>query len=228
MKKHFLLCGLLLLAACTPVKTTREYYEDYVNPKASIDYEATVTTDLPAEFLDDYYTIDSKIVRLVEQIDLMDSQLDADWIGRQKTAHPWVRHMAVLDQDLLFVAGDDSLGFDPLIRESVTELAKEPKRHFISSDGRVILVHVGSVGNERLRTTLVEVDMDALTTELRERKTALFTADAVFGQASGVSVEALRPIAESRSYSGSRDAGDVDVSWVRSMAADNLIYIYPN
>lgn len=228
MKKQLFLCGLLFLVACTPVKTTREYYEDYVNPKASIDYENTVTTDLPAEFLDDYYTIDSKIVRLVDQIELMDFQLDAAWIGQQKAAQPWIRHMAVLDGEQLFLAGDDTLGFDPQLRESLVELGKEPKRHLIQSADRVILVHVGSIGNDSLRTTLVEIDMDLLTAEIRDRKTSLFTGDKVFGQAAGVSAEALLPITKSTSYSGSRDAGDVDVYWVRSMASDNLIYIYPN
>jgi hypothetical protein len=228
MKKQLVLCALLLLAACTPVKTTREYYEDYVNPKASIDYEATVTTDLPAEFLDDYYTVDSKIVRLVNQIELMDAGLDGDWIGQQKAAHPWVRHMAVLDGELLFLAGDDSLGFDPQLREGLAELAKGPGRHILASDGRVILAHVGYVAHDTLRTTLVEIDMDRLTEEIRDRKTSLFAGGVVYGPAAGVSAEALRPVAESSSYSGSGDVGGADISWVRSMASDNLIYIHPN
>lgn len=228
MKKQLVLCALLLLAACTPVKTTREYYEDYVNPKASIDYEATVSTDLPAEFLDDYYTVDSQLVRLVDQIELMDVGLDSDWIGQQKTAHPWIRNMAVLDGELLFLAGDDTLGFDPQLRESLAELAGEPRRHVLASAGRVILVHVGSVGHETLRTTLVEIDMGRLTEDLRDRKTSLFAGGAVYGQAAGVPAEALQSVADSTSYSGSREAAGVEFSWVRSMASDNLIYIYPN
>jgi hypothetical protein len=228
MKKQLVLCARMFLAACTPVKTTREYYEDYVNPKASIDYEASVSTDLPADFLDDYYTIDSKIVRLVDQIELMDERSDSDWIGQQKAAHPWIRHMAVLDGELLFLAGDDTLGFDPQLREGLAELSGEPRRHVLVSDGRVILVHVGSVSHDTLRTTLVEIDMDRLTEELRDRKTALFAGGSVYGQAAGVPAEALQPVADSSSYSGSRDAAGGEFSWVRSMASDNLIYIYPN
>jgi hypothetical protein len=228
MKKHILLCGLLFLVACTPVKVTRQYYEDYVNPKPSIDYEDTVSTDLPAEFLDDYYTVDSKIVRLVDQIDLMDSQLESSWVDTQKAVHPWVRHMAVLDGELLFISGDDTLGFDPAIREALAERTATPGRFFISSADRVILVHVGAVGHEQLRTTLVEVDLPLLTMEIPGNRTGLFAGERLFGGSMEVPADALAGIVESTSYSGERGAGGKDFYWIRSMASDNLVYIYAN
>lgn len=71
MKFIIPILALLLLVACKPVKVTQQYYNDYVNPVASIDYEDTLSADIPAEFLDDYYTVDSKIVRLANQLDLL-------------------------------------------------------------------------------------------------------------------------------------------------------------
>ena len=53
MKLFLPLLVILLLAACRPVKTTQQYYNDYVNPTASIDYENTASVDIPADFLDE-------------------------------------------------------------------------------------------------------------------------------------------------------------------------------
>ena len=228
MKKHLLLCALLVLVACTPVRVTKQYYEDYVNPKPSIDYEDTVDTDLPAEFLDDYYTVDSKIVRLTYQIEKLDSQLDAEWIAGRKAEDPWIRHMAVLDKELLFVSGDDVLGFDPGIREKLEGRTAQPGRFFVSTDDRVILVHVGVVGSELIRTTLVEVDLPLLAMEIPAGRTALYTGDRVFGGTLNVPDDTLADITGSSSYSGEQGVGGKDMYWVRSMAADNLVYIYAN
>lgn len=228
MKKHILLCGLLFLVACTPVRVTKQYYEDYVNPKPSIDYEDTVSTDLPAEFLDDYYTVDSKIVRLVDQIELNDAQLDSAWLEAQKAMHPWVRHMAVLDGELLFISGDDALGFDPAVREALAGKTEAPGRFFVGSADRVFLVHVGAFGHEQLRTTIVEVDVPLLTMEIPANRTGLFAGERFFGGATPVPADALAGIVESSSYSGERGIGDRDLYWIRSMASDNLVYIYAN
>lgn len=227
MKKHLLLSCLLFFVACTPVKVTKEYYEDYVNPKPSIDYENTVSTELPAEFLDDYYTIDSKIVRLVDQIDLMDSQLDASWIEGQKSAHPWIRHMAVLDQELLLITGDDTLGFDPHIRDSLAGKTTEARRFCITSNDRVMLVHVADAGNAKFRTTLVEIDMALLAADVPGSRTSLVTGDQVHG-GTAVPADTLADIEKSTSYAGQAGLGERDLYWIRSMASDNLVYVYSN
>lgn len=228
MKKHLLLCSLLFFVACSPLKVTKQYYEDYVNPKPTIDYEDTFPTDLPQAFLDDYYTIDSKIVRVVDAVDLIDSRPDADWIQERKAQNPWITNIAVLDGELLYVVGDEALGFDMAVREALTGRVGEPGRFCITVGDRVILVHVVDAGSEELRATLVEMDVPLLALEIAGSRTSMFTGDRVFGPAGSLSPEALSGITESTSYSGESEIGGTDMYWVRSMASDNLLYLYTN
>ncbi len=228
MKKHLLLCCLLFSVACSPLKVTKHYYEDYVNPKPSIDYEETFPTNLPRDFVDDYYTIDSKLVRVVKQIEVVDSRPDAAWIQERKVENPWIRNIAVMDEELLYVMGDESLGFDVTVRDALAGRVGEPGRFLATVDGRVILVHVNDTGNGQLRATLVEMDMPLLAMEIAGRKTSLFTGERVYGPAGSLTAEALSGITESTSYSGESEIAGKDVYWIRSMASDNLVYLYSN
>jgi hypothetical protein len=228
MKKHILLCCLLFCVACSPFKVTKQYYEDYVNPKPAIDYEDTFPTDLPQEFLEDYYKIDRKIVRVAEQIDIVDSHLDAAWIQQTKAANPWVRHIAVMDDKMLYVSGDEDLGFDSTVREALADRVGETGRFCATVGDRVLLVLVSDVGNGQLRVALVEMDVPLLVMEIAGRGTSLFTGERVYGPAATVSAEALSDITESTSYSGESNVAGTDMYWVRSMASNNLVYLYSN
>jgi hypothetical protein len=226
MKIFFAFVALFLVVACRPVHVTKQYYDEYVNPKPSIDYEDTVSADIPAEFLDDYYTIDSKIVRLVDQIDLMDSRLDEAWISLQKTSNPWIKRLAVLDEHQLFVSGDDSLGYDPLARDVAAGLEEKAKRVVVYKDERIFLAHVASKGSDPLRTTLVELDIEALTAEIPNSRTLLAASGHVFGPSSGLPSEALVKLESSTNYSGSMRVDGRAWYWIRSMASNNLVYLY--
>lgn len=228
MKLFLPLLVVLLFAACRPVKTTQQYYNDYVSPTASIDYESTVSVDIPAEFLDDYYTIDSKIVRLVDQIDLLDSRIDNSWTDLQKSVNPWIKNMAFLDNDLLFISGDDALGFDPEVREGLAEQTKQEKKFFIFKNDRAILVHVSSIGNEQFMTTLVECDMGLLAEEIPAHRTLIAFDDHIFGDTSASLTEALVELESSKKYSGQMRLDDKEWYWIRSMGSDNLVYLYTN
>jgi hypothetical protein len=226
MKIFFVLAAVFFVVSCRPVHTTKQYYEEYVNPKPSIDYEASVSADVPAEFLDDYYAIDSKIVRLVDQLDLMDSRFGEDWIALQKSVNPWIKRVAVLDAHQLFVSGDDSLGYDPLARDVASGLAKTATRVFVFKDERTFLVHAASTGSDAVLTTLVEVDVDAMAAEIPDARTVLFAAGHVYGAAPGLPAEALTKIESSDSYSGSMSVSGQTWYWIRSMGSDNLVYFH--
>jgi len=44
--------------------------------------------------------------------------------------NPWIKNVAVLDQDQLFVSGDDALGFDPVIRTILADFNSEKEQGF--------------------------------------------------------------------------------------------------
>lgn len=228
MKLFLPLLVILLLASCRPVKTTQQYYNDYVNPTASIDYENTASVDIPAEFLDDYYMIDSKIVRLVEQIDLLDSRIDNSWTDLQKSVNPWIKNIAFLDHDLLFMSGDDALGFDPEVREGLAGQTTKEKKFFMFKNDRAILVHVSSIGNEQFMTTLVECDMALLAEEIPAHRTLIAFDNHIFGDTSASLTEALTELESAKKYSGQMRLDGKEWYWIRSMGSDNLVYLYAN
>ncbi len=217
---------LLLLVACKPVKVTQQYYDDYVNPVASIDYEDTVSADVPVELLDDYYTVDSKIVRLANQLDLLDSRIDNETIEYQKSIHPWIVNMATFDQDQLFISGDDTLGFDPEIRTELMDLTPEKDRLFLFKNKRQFFVHVIFTPDGQYKATVVEVDMNALASEIPNNRTVIAIDDQICGPAIASLPEACINLRNSTKYSGTISIDKNEWYWIRSMGSDNLVYLY--
>lgn len=218
---------LFMLVSCRPLKTTKHYYEDYVRPTPTIDYEDTVSADIPADFLDDYYTIDSKIVRLADQIDLAEARSDDAWIRFQKDVNPWVLHIAVLDNDLLFVSGDDALGFDPELRTALAGLAPGEKRTVLVRSGRAFFVHVAPVAAGSLKTTVAEIDIPALTADVPADRTSILVDGQSSGSLPATVTETLSKM-DTKKYSGQIGLEGKSWQWIRSMASDNLLYLYSN
>ena len=226
MKFIIPICVLFLLVACKPVKVTQQYYNDYVNPVASIDYEDTISANIPAELLDDYYTVDSKIVRLVNQLDLFDSRIDSDKIEYQKSIQPWIKQMAIFDQDQLFISGDDALGFDPLIRAELVDLTPEKDRNFLFKNNRQFFIHVIFMPDGQYKATVVEIDMDILAAEIPNHRTVIAIDDQICGPAIANLPEACINLRNSTKYSGSIEIDGNNWYWIRSMGSDNLVYLY--
>jgi len=218
---------VFMLVSCRPLKTTKHYYEDYVRPTPTIDYEDTVSADIPAEFLDDYYAIDSKIVRLADQMDLAEARTDDAWIRYQKDVNPWVLHIAVLDNDLLFVSGDDALGFDPEVRTALAGLAPGEKRTALIRSGRAFFVHVAPIAAGSLKTTVAEIDIPALTADVPSGRTSILVDGQSSGSLPATVTETLSKM-DTKKYSGQIGLEGKSWQWIRSMASDNLLYLYSN
>ena len=226
MKFLIPILALFLLTACRPVKATQQYYNEYVNPVATIDYDDTISADIPAEFLDDYYTVDSKIVRLADQLDLLDSRVESSWIETQKSAQSWIIQIAVLDQDQLFVSGDDALGFDPVVRAALADLSPEKTRYFFMENERVFFVHIVPLAEGQYKSTIVEIDMKALAAEIPDNRTVIAIDDQVCGTAIATLSEACVKLQKSTNYSGTINSNDSTWYWIRSMGSDNLVYLH--
>lgn len=226
MKLLIPVLALVLLAACRPVRVTQDYYNEYVNPVASIDYEDTVSADIPAGFLDDYYTIDSKVVRLADQIDLLDARVGNSWIEFQKSVHPWVKYIAILDQDQLFVSGDDTLGFDPDVRTAVADLNPEKTRYFVFKNERTFFVHRMVASDEQYQATIVEIDMNVLMEEVPNNRTVIAIDDQICGSVIPNLSEACLRLQKSTKYSGNIKIDNSKWYWIRSMGSDNLVYLH--
>jgi hypothetical protein len=226
MKLLIPILALVLLAGCRPVRVTQDYYNEYVNPVASINYEDSVSADVPAGFLDDYYTIDSKIVRFADQLDLLDGSVDASWIDFQKSVQPWIKYIAILDQDQLFVSGDDALGFDPELRTGLLDLNAGKTRYFLFKNDRAFFVHFKFASDEQYKSTVVEVDMTALVAEIPNNRTIIAVDDRICGPAIPNLSDACMRLQKSTKYSGSIKIDSAKWYWIRSMGSDNLVYLH--
>jgi len=226
MKLLIPILALVLLAACRPVRTTQDYYNEYVNPVASIDYEDSVSANVPSEFLDDYYTIDSKIVRFADQLDLLDARVDASWIDFQKSVQPWIKYIAILDQDQLFISGDDTLGFDPEVRTGLLDLSSGKTRYFLFQNDRAFFVHYTFASDEQYKSTVVEVDMAALAAEIPNNRTIIAIDSQICGPAIPNLSDACMRLQKSTKYSGSIKIDSSKWYWIRSMGSDNLVYLH--
>lgn len=226
MKLSYLITLVFFLAACRPVHVTKQYYDEYINPTASIDYEDTASADIPAEFLDDYYRIDSKIVRFVDQIDIMDSTFSESWVMSQKEINPWIKSVAVLDSDMLFVLGDDTLGYDPAIRARLLELKGGKQKIFIRNNDASFFVHVGEIEPKKFTRIVVNCDINELASDISDVRTQLAIGDHVFSNSQNSYSNALKEIGASSKYSGSTGVDGKELYWIRSMAAENFVYLF--
>lgn len=228
MKYFLLVLASFSLIACRPVHVTKTYYDEYINPTASIDYDDTITTNLPDIFIDNYYSIDSNLARIVNQLDLSESTISESWIYQQKTENSWIKSAATWDKDILYISGDDTLGFDPLARRVAAD-SFEIKGSIIAHDeNRFFLVHTTSDGNASQRLAIVEFDITAMLENLDQSVISLAINGQPLDAGAAQYAEIVAKAASSTKYSGSKRQDGQTVYWIRSMAADNLIYLYSN
>ncbi|MDO4767963.1 MAG: hypothetical protein Q4B25_07415 [Pseudomonadota bacterium] len=227
--KYFCMVSIcFFLFACRPVHVTKQYYDEHVNPVASIDYEDAASADIPAVFLDNYYLVDSRLVRLLDQLDLGGESPDSSWIDAQKAGHPWIEFMALLDNDLLFVSGDEYLGYDAAVRNLLEQMGEGEKRIILKHDGRCLLVHASQTGPDRLRTVVVEINVDRVMSDSTSTDMFLAVNEELVQHPdkSESFAPLLKKLGRSRKYSGRSRVDGQRLYWIRSMAADNLVYLY--
>jgi len=92
---------LTLLCACQPIHVTKLYYDEYINPKASIDYEVKEDVPIPQEILDAFVHMDGIVVRVADTLAKVESFPDDMWLAAVGSALPEVRQWAVLDRYFL-------------------------------------------------------------------------------------------------------------------------------
>jgi hypothetical protein len=101
MRTGIIFAALVMLCACQPLHVTKLYYDEYINPKASIDYEAEEDVAIPAEVLDAFVRMDGAVIRVADVLAKVESFPDDMWLAAVGSALPEVRQWAVLDRYFL-------------------------------------------------------------------------------------------------------------------------------
>jgi len=95
----------MLLTGCNAFHVTKLYYDEYINPKASVDYNAEKIVSMPDEILHSYTQVDSAVTRVVDQLSRVESFPDEMWFAAVSQQLPQVARWVVLDGHLMPVGG---------------------------------------------------------------------------------------------------------------------------
>lgn len=227
--KLFLLCFFIFIfSGCQAVHVTKQYYNEYVNPKAAIDYEDLKEADVPSNFLDRYYAADSRLVSLKNQIEMVESPSSAQWFESLKNSYPWIKNIGFYDGEGMFLAGSDAFAYDSSIRDLVLEQAKQEGTLLRRDSERILMLNTIKTKFDAYRVVVLDVDFSALVGDVAGEGLSVAIGDQiVMGEEStrpGASI--FESLSKDRDYSGSSSSEGRKYLWIRSHAADNLVYFF--
>ena len=228
MKLFFLFFAVFLFSGCQTVHVTKQYYNEYVNPKAAIDYGKLEETDIPSSFLDTYYAVDSQLVSLKNQIEMAESPSSAQWFETLKNAYPWIKNIGFYDGDGMFLSGSDAFAYDTSIRDLILEQERREGTLLRHDPERVLMLNTIKTKFDAYRVVVLDLDFSALVGGVAGEGLAVAIGDQIVA-----GEDSIRPgdsivesLSKDRDYSGSSSSEGRKYLWIRSHAADNLVYFF--
>ena len=219
---------MLIFSGCQALHKTKLYYNEYVNPKAVVDYDNVEDADIPSEFLDRYYAVDSRLVSLRNQIDMVEAGVDAQWFESLRATYPWVRDIGFYDNEGMFTSGSEALAYDTGIREMLVGLDKQPGSVLRHDLDRYFMVNTVKTKLDTYRFAVLDLDFSALVDGLALDGLIVAVGDRVVvgGDGGFLDSTAFDRVSTDRDYSGSVSSGTGKYRWIRSHASDNIVYFY--
>lgn len=228
MKSFFVCFVVFVFSGCQAVHVTKQYYNEYVNPKASIDYENIEEADIPPNFLDKYYVIDSRFVSLRNQIEMVESPSDEQWFETLKISYPWIKNIGFYDEDGIFLSGSDTFAYDTTIRDFILEQGKQTGTFLRHESNRILMFNAIKTKFDAYRFVVLELDFSALVGDISEENLVIAIGDQVVagGDSKKLGDSIFKSVSKDRDYSGSSSSEGRKYLWIRSYAADNLVYFF--
>lgn len=228
MKIVFLSLVVFIFSGCQAVHVTKQYYNEYVNPKAAIDYEDREEADIPTAFLDRYYSVDSRLVSLRNQIDMTESVADAQWFEALKVSYPWLKNIGFYDNEGMFVSGSEAFAYDSTIREMLVGPDTQAGTVLRHDYDRILMLNTVKTKLDTFRFVVLDLDFSALVEGLALDGLIIAIGDRVVAgeEAARIDAATFAAVSSDRDYSGSVSAGGGKYLWIRSHASDNLVYFF--
>lgn len=222
MKNYLFLLLFFSLCACRPINVTQQYYQEYINPKPSISYEDLDFDNVPDDFLHSYYAMDSQLVRISNKLAIVDNFEQPElWFDADEN---WLQYFAVFDAHHIFIAGDDLLGFDPVVRNILRDLDQKTSL-FKWEANRLLWINSLDREQEEQEYLVLEIDQQAWLA-LKTTESLFIVVDSTALNNNNLPGEDLISIQKSKKYSGSYKKHQQKIYWIRSMAAENLFYFF--
>ncbi|GAB1410038.1 hypothetical protein MASR1M90_11920 [Desulfovibrionales bacterium] len=220
---------LFLLAACQPVHVTRQYYDEYINPKASIDYDFTYNLNLPEEYMNAYFDVDSSLSRLKDELNYIEYPNQEMLVNTNILSQSWIKEIAFYDDMFFFIAGSQALSMNERLKDFLQTQAQRTEKSFmVMMNDTCFFINTLKIGNDLFRTAVVEIDIEELLKNSNLPDFALsIDKTIVHGTQDNTMVDLVYEKAmRDKSLSGKARYENQSRQWVRSLAADNLIYIF--
>lgn len=226
---YFLLTFIFISSGCQPVHVTKQYYDNYVNPKASINYDFSSDIDLADDYLDVYFQIDSSLTKLKNELNYMESISRETMINSSALSQPWVKNVAFYDDKFTFIAGSQSLGMNESLNDFLLQDTQRAEKSFtLELHDAHFFIHTLKIGNDLFRTAVVQLDIQQLLKNIHLSEFVI-TIDKtiVYGPHNQDMVDAVYEKAlRGKALSGTVMHEEKKRQWIRSLAADNLFYIF--
>lgn len=226
MRRGIILATLMMLCACQPIHVTKLYYDEYINPKASIDYQAQGDVPIPSEVLDAFVRMDGVVIRVADVLGKVESFPDDMWLAAVGGAFPEVRQWGVFDRHLLSKNGA-LLSDEAPLQAFIMEVEDRPYAlgAVVLPEG-VALARKFTDGSGEEGVVVALLDPGLLN---QSPWTAVVVGDQVaYGALDAESMQQLqREIMKSKAFSGSHLLGETQYRWLMS-ARDymRIAYIY--
>lgn len=226
MRALLLLC-LTLFAGCNAWNTTKQYYDEYVNPKAEISYDVENFATIPSDFMEQFYAVDSKIARVVNLLNKNEGSLAEDQLLQIKTTYPWVSQIGLFDHVYSCMYGSVSLCNDSMIPELLGTLKAVNTTVALNFNNGVLVVNNVTSKDKQSRNIVFTLDLRALIPA--DSPTVAIVADGkkISGpDILGDYVAQTAELSKKKKYSDSFSKDGKKIHWIRSLASERIYYFY--
>lgn len=224
----FLLIFILLASGCQTIHVTKQYYDDYVNPKASIDYDFSPDLGVANDNLDVYFQIDSSLTKLKNELNYMENITREAVVNSKSLSQPWVVGVAFFDDAFSFIAGSQSIHTNEELAGFLqTSAQRSETSSMVVLDDAYFFVHTLKIENDLFRTAVVQLDMQELLKNIHAPNFILaINALIAYGPQNQGLVDAVHNRAAHENVFPEQCVTKTPPQWIRSLAADNLFYIF--
>jgi hypothetical protein len=218
--------ALLMLTGCNALHVAKLYYDEYINPKASIDYDAEKIVSMPEEVLHSYTQVDSSVTRVVDQLSRVEFFPDAMWFAAVEQHLPQVARWVTLDGRLM-PAGGVGLEDDQALELFVTQISAPQGVGALVLQDTVAVVRKFQESSGENGYIVALLDPRILD---QAKGLAMVVGDVVVrdGAIAAGTLEKLQAeAAKVKAFAGERSIDSIRYGWVRSVRDQvRMLYIY--
>lgn len=226
MKVFWMLIAVFFLCSCQTIHVTKQYYNEYINPKADVDYEVEEFDDFPEVFLAQYYHVDAQLVTVREQIEMLENPSTQQVAAYPVFHSPWIRDFIFLDSEYFHICGSEYLKYDYDLQSLLGDMPEESAMSLKRLQGKSFLVNTMKTGAEAYRHAFFDVDVAILFQDFFHENFGVLVDSVSAFENQPYASEVAAATRDTKKYSGDVSVHGRTLYWIRSVAVENVVYFY--